>query len=116
MIGQTASYFTNKELAMGYLQQIRELLPRYTRDHLQVILKALVNADKTATDKTLGFCLMNKLFNGHEFEQVLHVHLLENKSSTQQTPIKLLDKNNLEKVNQTPQLSNIQDYENIINQ
>ena len=116
MIGQTASYFTNKELAMGYLQQIRELLPRYTRDHLQVILKALVNADKTATDKTLGFCLMNKLFNGHEFEQVLHVHLLENKPSTQQNPIKLMDKNNLEKVNQTPQLSNIQDYENIINQ
>lgn len=116
MIDQTTSYFTNKELAMGYIQQIRKLFPRYTRDHLQVILKALVNVDQIAADKTLDFCLQNMLLNGHEFEQVLHVLLIVPKPPAPQNMIKLLDKNNLEKANQTPQLSNIQDYENIINQ
>jgi hypothetical protein len=116
MINQTSSYFTNKKLAISYIQQIRELFPRYTRDHLQVILKALISVDQITADKTLDFCLQNKLLNGHEFEQVLHVLLIEHKPSVLQTTIKLLDKNNLEKVNQTPQLSNIQDYENIINQ
>ena len=67
------------------------------------------------SDKTLDFCLLNELFNGHEFEQVLHVHLLENQTSVKQNTIKLLNNGNLDKAVQTPQTSNLQDYENIIN-
>jgi hypothetical protein len=36
--------------------------------------------------------------------------------SKKQTPIKLLNETSLEKANQCPQTSNIEDYEKIINQ
>lgn len=116
MINLTAAYFTQKELALSYINQIRKIHPRYTRDHLQVILRALPLANQITSDKTLDFCLLNELFNGHEFEQVLHVLLLENQTSPRQNTIKLFNNGNLDKAVQIPQISNIQDYENIINQ
>jgi hypothetical protein len=72
--------------------------------------------DQVVADKTLNFCLQNQLFNGHEFDQVLQVILLENLPPTPQNPIKLFDKDHQEKASQSPQTSNIEDYEDIINQ
>ncbi|MDP4239637.1 MAG: hypothetical protein Q8904_09235, partial [Bacteroidota bacterium] len=100
--------------ATHYLQKIKELHPRYIRDHLQVILKALGHFEKKTADKALEFCLLNDLLNGHEFEQVLFV--LDETVPVKTNAIKLMDKSNLEKANQTPDTSNIEDYENIINQ
>lgn len=116
MMAQTVVYFTDKNLAISYLQKIKEKFPRYTRDHLQVILKAVANSQKEVADKTLAFCLKNILFNAYEFEQVLNaLHLEMILPPKKQSTIKLLDETNLEKANQTPQLSNIEDYEKIIN-
>ena len=68
-------------------------------------------------DKTLAFCVTNTLESANEFEQVLEVFLLEKiKPFKKQVPIKLLDKTNLQKVNQTPEIRSMIDYENIINQ
>ncbi len=118
MMDQAAACFTNKDVAMSYLRQIKERLPRYTRDHLQVILKALINVEKRVADKALDFCLENENFSGHEFEQVLHVYLAETTSlkTNLSDGIKLLNKHNLEKAGQAPETSNIDDYEKIINQ
>ncbi len=116
MIQQAANCFTNQDLALKYFDQIRKKLPRYTRDHLQVILKAVTSIDKQTADKTLDFCLENKVLNGHEWEQVLNVFLHDSSYSKIQDEVKLLDKCSLEKAGQTPQTSNIEDYENIINQ
>jgi len=116
MIVKTSNRFANKELALGFVQKIREMFPRYTRDHLQVILKALSEVDQVVADKTLNFCLQNQLFNGHEFEQVLHVIILETQPPTPQNPIKLFEKDHQKKASQSPQTSNIEDYEDIINQ
>lgn len=115
MMSHTCACFTNQELALQYLQEIRDRHTRYTRDHLQAILKTLSNFKKQDADNTLEFCLQNELFNGNEFCEVIHVLLTEPKSERTK-PIKLLDKNNLEKANQIPQTSNINDYQNIINQ
>jgi transposase len=109
--------FTDECIVKEYLQKIKEKFPRYTRDHLQVILKALTGVEKSEADKALDFCLKNTLFSAYEFEQVLHVFLSETVLlSKKQAPIKLLDETNLQKADQTPQTSNINDYENIINQ
>jgi len=116
MMLQTADCFTDQDLAMGYLHQIKKKLPRYTRDHLQVILKALTDVDKEVADKTLNYCLKNNVLNAHDWEQVLQVFLHSSVNSKPKDEVKLLDKGNLEKANQTPQTSNIEDYENIINQ
>lgn len=121
-MNQTVACFTNQDQAMDYLTKIKEALPRYIRNHLQVILKALDGAEKSTADKALKFCVKNVNLNGKEFEQVLQVYLDETLDIKAQSAllvsakeIKLLDKNNLEKANQAPDTSNIDDYENIIN-
>ena len=108
------AYFTDKDKAAQYLQKINRKLPRYLRDHLQVILKALEGSKKQAADSALDFCIENDILSGYDFEQVLFVE-------APQIPfckkgIRLLDKNNLEKANQVPEKSDLRDYENIINQ
>lgn len=49
------SYFTDKDMAIQYLQKINQKLPRYIRDHLQVILNALDGSEKQAADSALDF-------------------------------------------------------------
>jgi hypothetical protein len=123
MMDQTAACFSDKDLATDYLMKIKKVLPRYIRDHLQFIFKELKNVNKTIADKALAFCIKNNNLNGNEFRQVLHVCLDETIGSetdrdlpTGEKEIKLLDKDSLEKANQAPETSNIDDYENILNQ
>ena len=117
MINETVLCFTNSEVARTYVDKIRERLPRYTRDHLQGILKALTNVEKRAADESLDFCMKNSLFSALEFDQVLSVFITDIALPLRkQSQIKLLDQNNLEKANQVPQKSNLDDYENIMNQ
>lgn len=108
------SYFTDKDMAAQYLKKINQKLPRYTRDHLQVILKALEGSEKQAADSALDFCSKNDILNGYDFEQVLFVEAPQ--IPPLQKGIRLLDKNNLEKADQMPEKSDLRDYENIINQ
>lgn len=117
LFNQAVLFFSNENVAKTYLQKIKEKFPRYTRDHLQVILKAVTDIDKTVADKTLAFCVTNTLVSASEFEQVLEVFLMGKiKPFKKQVPMKLLDATNLEKANQTPQTRSMQEYENIINQ
>jgi predicted DNA-binding protein (UPF0278 family) len=116
MMNQVADNFTNKEQIKDFIQQIRNKYPRYTRDHLQTILKAISDCDQDVKDKTLEFCINNELFNGSDFEQVCLVHFCEVQIPKLQQTMKLLNERNLEKASQAPQMSNIEDYEIIINQ
>jgi len=117
MMAQIVTRFTNKNLTMEYLQRIKKVYPRYIRDHLQAIIKALVktDADISFANASLEFCLENQLINGYEFEQTLTVLINQSDPLKTPKPLVLLDKRNLEKANQTPQKRNIEDYENIIN-
>jgi uncharacterized protein YecE (DUF72 family) len=117
MILQTANSFTNNELAMKYILKIKKKLPRYTRDHLQVILKTLSDIDKETADKTLKFCFENDILNGYDWEHVTHVYTSETEQNTSpvQPNIKLLNTGAKEKFEESPQVSNIDDYEDIIN-
>lgn len=116
MMLQISNFFTKKGLAMNYLIQIKKKFPRYTRDHLQVILKSLIGIDEYAADKTLEICTNNNILNGHEWEEVLQHFQDSPVGPVPEIEIKPLDKRNLEKAEQIPQTSSIEDYENIINQ
>ncbi|MFA5535488.1 MAG: IS21 family transposase [Mariniphaga sp.] len=115
MATQVALCFTNKDLADNYIQRVKQKYPRYLRDHLQVILKSLNKVDVITADKTLAFCIKNKVFHGHEFNQVLSVFLDEKvQPKISEDNIKLLG-NKSPNIDQVPQTSNIEDYENIVN-
>jgi transposase len=117
MIRKAVEYFSNPKPAIVYFERIRKAYPRYTRDHMQVILKELSEVSIDIADKTLDFCLNNDVLHGKEWEQVSDVFVHESLSGKMAIPqkIELLDKTNLDKAEQAPQISDIEDYEIIIN-
>jgi Integrase core domain len=115
LMNQIYSYFTNKEQIRDFIKHIKSKYPRYTRDHLQVMLKPLDMCDQVVKDNSLDFCVENELFSASEFEKVLFVFMSENETQIKPVKIKLLNNGNLEKASQTPEVSNIELYENIIN-
>ena len=116
MMTETINHFTDRDLAMNYILRIKKKFPRYTRDHLQVILKTLTDVDEKIANKTLNFCIKNNVLNGHDWKQVLYVFWDDTIDFKTINEVTLLDKSNLGKINQIPQTSNIEDYEKIINQ
>ena len=115
MAEQVTEYFTDKKLAGDYIHLIKQKWPRYLRDHLQVILKSLEKTDRDTANKTLDFCLKNKILHGREFEQTLQVFIDENNRETpNEDQIKPLNKTTQD-IDYVPQASNIEDYEKIIN-
>jgi transposase len=117
MIDQISSYFTDKPLVLMFLDKIRKKYPRYTRDHLLAILKTLTEGegDGQTADKTLKFCIKNDLSSGLDLRDVYYCILDDSVIPEPQKEITLLDRMNLQKANETPQISNIDDYETIIN-
>ncbi len=116
MMQKAAGHFSDQNIAMDYFLKIKKKLPRYTRDNLQVILKSLTDVEQETADKTLTFCQQNNVLNANEWKDVLQVFMRESLSSIPENEVKPLSESNFEKANQMPQVSNIEDYENIINQ
>jgi len=115
MIQSAAEHFSSSQQATEYFEQIRKKYPRYIRDHMQVIIKTLEQANQPVADKTLDFCIKNNNINGNEWEQIMAV-ITDLQSPDDNTPqIKLLNPNSLCKAEQKPQKSNIDDYEHIVN-
>jgi hypothetical protein len=116
MMQKAAGYFSDKNMAMDYFMKIKKKLPRYTRDNLQVILKSLTSIEKETADKTLSFCQQNSVFNANEWKDVLQTFLHESLNEMPgESQVRPLNESNFEKINQMPQVSNIEDYEKIIN-
>ena len=114
MMDAVSQYFTDKEKAVTYFKKIQSDMPRYTRDHLQVIKRALKEAPTNIADSALDFCVKNANYNGHDFENVLFVLWDTHAPTTPSFDIKLLDGGSLEKANETPQAADIDVYQNIV--
>jgi transposase len=115
LMATIAGEFSDRDMALKYFSQIRKQYPRYIRDHLQAIKKSLANTSTATADKTLKFCLDNHIFNGTEWQYVLVVFDCETAQQSIKTDISLLDQNNLVKATQSPQTSNIEDYDQLFN-
>lgn len=115
MIKAVSEYFSNTEKAVKYLKEIQSALPRYTRDHLQVITRTLKEIPVDIADQTLDFCIKNRNYDAHDFESVAFVLCATNPSKSKTPDLKLINKENLSKMHEKPQTSDINDYLNIIN-
>lgn len=107
--------FKNTSEASAYLEEIRRCYPRYWRDHLELLLKTLKNIPPEVAEKALSFCVKNKLYNASDFEKVASVFFLETPAESPKVIIKTLYPKQMQKADQAPEKSNIDDYENIIN-
>jgi len=115
MMNAAAEYFNDTQKSIKYFKKIQADLPRYTRDHLQVIMRTLKSIPKNVADDTLDFCIKNSNYCGQDFESVAFVLWGTNSSKSEIPDIKLMDKNNLNKVHEKPETSDIKDYQDIIN-
>ena len=115
LMSQAAGRFSDPDRARQYFGHIQERLPRYIRDHLQCILKALTDVAAEQADGALNFCMTHQLYSGTEFEQVLRVQASQTKQTVRPDPITLLHTDVVEKARQAPQASKLDDYESIIN-
>jgi len=115
MIKSASEHFNDTEKAVRYFEKIKADLPRYIRDHLQVIIRTLKDIPQNIANDTLDFCVRNQNYDGHDFESVAFV-LWDTTSKNNKTPeIKLINKDNLSKAGEQPETSDINDYQDIIN-
>ncbi|MFA8440091.1 IS21 family transposase [Pueribacillus sp. YX66] len=70
-IETVASYFSDHDKAMNYLQAIRERLPRYTRDQLQMIVNAMKNEEQKQIDLALEECIKRGFYSATEFIDIV---------------------------------------------
>src|SRR5699024_5180968 len=70
-ITKVAEKFTEKEVAIDYLNEIRKLRCRYIRDQLQSIHKQSSNYTKEVIDETLVICISSSLYSATEFSDVV---------------------------------------------
>ena len=119
LIDQALAFFTDKALFTQWVSGVKTRFERYLRDHMQLLLETLTRGDVNAqtTDDTLKFCMKNELFSASEFRDVYYCLLDDTgaKSIPKETVL-LLNKEHMEKATATPQVSNINVYEDIINQ
>jgi transposase len=116
MIGELAGCFGDPEKAAAYFKKIQGLLPRYTRDHLQAIKKAVKTVPPDIADRTLDFCTANQNYCGNDFESVSAVLWGADTPVEDRAPeIRPLQTTSRDKANEEPQISDINDYESIIN-
>lgn len=115
-----ASQFTKTADALQYLEVLHKQYPRYIRDQLSLIKKALKKSKATpqAADKTLAICLKNQCYSASDFESVLMVVVDTHPSMAATSPrspvIKALYSNGREKAAEMPAKSDIEDYEQIV--
>ena len=112
-----ASRFSSLDGANSYLAEIKSRYPRYMRDQLQCLQKVLgQSTDASLNDKTLDFCLQNQLYSATEFVQAWHVLEAQQEQHVNLPEIKPLGNNaTFSKTNETPLISDIDDYESIFN-
>ena len=117
LIEEISALFTNPSLATLFLEHIRKEKPRYVRDQLTLIRKETQASDPALVLKALEYCLKNRLYSATEFCDVLRSY-----KQVKTTPeIDLTQVHILMPIGDAsfmmqyqPQLSDINDYQTII--
>jgi transposase len=117
LIEEVSALFTNQPLATIFLEHIREEKPRYVRDQLALIKKEIVTSDSALALKALEYCQKNRLYAATEFCDVLRSY----KQTKTIQPVDLADIKILMPLGDAsfmmqyePQMSNINDYQTLI--
>lgn len=118
MIGQLCTLFKNPEEGSLWLEAIRTAKPRYIRDQLLIIRKAIeAAADAALVDKALNYCKDNGIVSAADFKAVLsHYHGEQPHTHQAAKPIQINPLNGQmpEAALNRPHKSEIEDYQAIL--
>ena len=117
LIEEVSALFSNKPLAIIFLEHIHKEKPRYVRDQMMLIKKELVKSDTALSLKALEYCQKNRLYSATEFCDVLRSYKQTNENPVADLAnVKILmpvgDDSFM--MQYEPQMSNINDYLTLI--
>jgi transposase len=101
--------------AKEWLKTIYAAKPRYVRDQLLLIKKAIESNDSGLVSQTIKYCLSNKITSAVDFDAIIKQHHRTATSSDQKViPLNPLSGHHLNNAMLEPQKSSITDYQNIV--
>jgi hypothetical protein len=112
LITQVSLLFTDQQKALGYLENIRQQLPRYARDQISIIAAVGKKYTNEDMDNALAYCIENNVSSAIDFEPVL----LSLKPQVVDAPAVSKPINGIQKSKYRiqPQTSSISDYKQIL--
>ncbi|PQQ66261.1 IS21 family transposase [Acetivibrio saccincola] len=115
LILQTADMFPEPQKARMFIEYIHSEKPRYIRDQVLLIQKAIKNAPLEVMEKALDFCLKNRLHRATDFQDAIS-HYQKEKHDTEHFEIKIsaLTQEVLEKIKITPKIRDMSEYINAL--
>ena len=116
LINQTADRFSDPNKARIFMEFIRSEKPRYIRDQVLLIQKAIKDAPLEVMDKALDFCVKNRLYRATDFQDAIS-HYQKDKHDTDNAfdiKISSLTQENLEKIKVTPKIRDMSEYINAL--
>jgi transposase len=112
LIELVSEKFSEKLIAIKYLEQVRDQNPRYVRDQIKMVHSACYKYYMHQRDAALNYCMENQIFKGSDFESVLIFLADQELAETRKEQKLLLEK---EKYRVIPPKSNLSDYNQILN-
>jgi len=107
--------FEDPELAYSYLEEIYQRYPRYMRDQLQLLKRAIKNEDALTRSEALKECEINGIYSATEFRDVIQYINRQRQVNIQvgeeafekQTPLHYSETSN---IHTKPQTRSVNDY------
>jgi len=112
LINQTAARFSDSDKARKFMEAIHSEKPRYIRDQVLLIQKAIKDASFEVMDKALDFCVENRLYRATDFQDAISHYRKEKHVEDNTFDIKIpsLTKEDLEKIKVTPKIREMSEY------
>jgi transposase len=109
--------FSDTQNAKMFLDAIHKNKPRYMRDQLMLIEKALKAADEAAVDKALKFCVNNNLNSAVDFKDAVeHYSKITEEKTDAIEPIRGLTEAVSLKIGTKPKIRDLSEYVKIMNE
>ena len=116
LISQTANRFSDPDKARIFMESIRSEKPRYIRDQVLLIQKAIKDTPLEVMDKALDFCVKNRLYRATDFQDAISHYQKDIHATDNVFNIKIpsLTQEDLEKIKVTPKIRDMSEYINAI--
>jgi hypothetical protein len=114
-IAKAAVQFTQVELALEWMELLREEKPRYIRDQLDIIQKAMKGVDPKKVELTLKYCIEKSIRRASDFKAILSLQQPDRKAEPNIKVLNPLNGKLPENALIQPEKSNIGAYEAIVN-
>lgn len=114
-IAKAARLFTQEEMAISWMELLRKEKPRYIRDQLDMVQKAIEGVDPKKVDLTLQYCLEKSICSASDFKAILDLQDTGTKQEPGTVIMNPLSGKMPENALIRPEKSNIGEYEDIVN-